>query len=221
MDDRHFDQTAAKEWIEIVEGEHGRKIREGDLYPYLRKWMAHIKPSRILDIGCGQGACSEKIDLDNCTYVGVDPSSYLLERAMSLHANGNRQFISGSAYALPFPDASFDAAFSVAVWHLLEEKEKAASELSRVLREDGHFMIVAANPAVYDEWTKTYSSGTSDGLRFEGRTRQQDGSESVDVLYLHSYEQIVATLQSAHLEVHENITFRTALCIRGKKRSAQ
>ena len=175
-----------------------------------------INPSTILDLGCGQGVCSEKINLKGRTYTGVEPSPFLLERATALYPH--KYFVAGNAYALPFADKTFDAVFSIAVWHLLEDKLKAASELSRVLREGGHFMIVAANPEAYEEWTKSYSSSTRKGRRFEGRMIQSDASESTDVLYLHSYDEIIASLQAAQLEIEGATTFRTALCLRGKKR---
>ena len=220
MDDRHFNQNTALEWIETVEGEKSH-VREVDLYPHLRGWVDRIGPSEIIDIGCGQGICSEKIDLNGRKYTGVEPSLFLLERAIQLHPGRNRRFVVGNAYALPFSDGYFDAAFSIAVWHLLEDKLKAACELSRILKEGGYFMIVAANPDAYDEWTSTYASCTRDGHRFEGRMRQDDGSESIDILYLHTYDEIIASLQSAHLDVQETTTFRTAISIQGIKRTAR
>ena len=218
MDDRHFDQNAAREWIESVEGEKGRP-REIDLYPHLRKWVDRISPTKIVDIGCGQGICSQKIDLNGRNYFGIEPSLFLLERAIRLHQESNKVFVTGNAYALPFSDSFFDAAFSIAVWHLLEDKMKAASELSRILKHGGHFMIVAANPDFYDEWTKTYTHGAKRGQRFEGKMRNEDGSESTDVLYLHSLDEINMSLQSAQLEIHGTTTFRTAIAIQGTKRA--
>ncbi len=216
MDDRCFDRKAAQEWIAVIEGEHGR-IRDADLYPYLRTWVERIDPREIADIGCGQGVCSEKIDLKGRSYTGIEPSSFLLERARQLHAEANKRFVSGNAYALPFRDGHFDAAFSIALWHLLEDKPKAAAELSRVLKDDGHFMIVGANPDFYDEWTKTYSRSERLGSRFEGYTRHSDGTETVDVLHLHSFDEIAASLKAAGLEILETAKFRTAISIQGRK----
>jgi len=217
MDDRHFDKIAAMEWIKTIEGENGL-IRESDLYPHLREWVERVNPQKIIDIGCGQGICSANIDLTGRNYFGIDPSPFLLERAMLLHTEPNKFFSPGNAYELPFSDCSFDAAFSIAVWHLLEDKPKAAREMSRVVKQGGHFMIVAANPATYDEWIKTYSSGTQHGYRFEGQMRHDDGSESTDVLYLHSLDEIIASLQLADFEIESKTAFRTAISIQGKKR---
>jgi hypothetical protein len=58
---------------------------------------------------------------------GVEPSPYLVERAKQLYPQPNRNFILGNAYALPFSDGTFDAAFSVTVWHLLSDLQTAAN----------------------------------------------------------------------------------------------
>jgi len=174
-------------------------------------------PQNILDLGCGQGVCSEKLGLQDFNYTGVDASTFLLERAKALYPQANKRFVAGNAYELPFREASFDAVFSIALWHLLEDKAKAARELSRVLAQGGDFMIVAANPDFYEEWTKNYARSHRDGARFEGFTKLADGMESKDVLYLHSYDEIVESLRHAGLEVKESAAFRTALSIQGTK----
>ena len=217
MDDRHFDQNTAEDWIDTVEGEKGG-VRTIDLYPNLREWQIRVEPKEILDIGCGQGICSDKMNLSHCRYTGVEPSPFLLERAKHLYPETNKQFVEGNAYSLPFPDDYFDAAFSIAVWHLLEDKTKAATELSRILKNGGHFMIAAANPEIYDEWMKTYTGGKKDGCRFEGYMQKENGTKSIDTLYLHSFDEIVASLNSANLEVQNTMKFRTAISIQGQKR---
>jgi ubiquinone/menaquinone biosynthesis C-methylase UbiE len=214
MDDRQFDEQTAKEWIETIEGD-GAGVREKDLYPHLREWINQIGPKKILDLGCGQGACSEKLNLGDCSYIGIDPSIYLLQRAARLFPR--KQFIFGNAYSIPFSDFSFDAVFSIAVWHLLEDKKKAAAELSRVLKNGGSFLIATANPETYQSWTSTYVSSVRGGARFEGKMRNKDGTESTDVLFLHSFDEIVWSLREAGLKVKETSTFRTVISIRGLK----
>lgn len=176
-----------------------------------------INPSSILDIGCGQGACADQIDLNVCAYTGIDPSPFLLERAKQLHHKKPARFVLGNAYMIPFDNNHFDAAFSIAVWHLLENKEQASQELSRIIKNDGSFLIVAANPESYDEWTRTYETSKRFGVRFEGTNRLASGSESTDVLFLHSFEEIVGHLNTANLRVEQTKAFRTALAIQGRK----
>ena len=80
MDDHTFDRRAATDWIEVVEGDNAR-VREGDIFPLLNAWINEIAPGDILDVGLGQGIRSIKIELNPCNYVGVEPSSFLVDRA--------------------------------------------------------------------------------------------------------------------------------------------
>ncbi len=142
MDDRHFDKKSAEDWITMIEGEGG-KIREQDIYPRLYKWIWDNDLTNVLDLGCGQGICSSKIPEDTL-YTGVEPSPFLLQRAKELYPDG--KFLEGTAYKIPVPDKSIDGVFSIALWHLLSDLDKAGRELSRVLRDGGHFFIVTADP---------------------------------------------------------------------------
>jgi SAM-dependent methyltransferase len=208
MDDNTFDRETANDWINTVESEKAR-IRDRDIYPLLKAWVNSVAPAEILDIGAGQGVCSDHIDLDGRNYTGVDPSPFLVERAKKLYGFRNRQFIQGSAYALPFPANVFDAAFSIAVWHLLDNLQAATNELSRVLRENGGFLIITANPNAYTPWIELYADTRSDGRRLEGTVRHPDQSVSRDVLYLHTLDEITAALKAAHCRIEGLETFRT------------
>ncbi len=216
MNDRDFDKAAADEWIATIEG-NGRRVRAADLYPHLRNWFIKSKIKSVLDLGCGQGDCSHQIDLNSCAYTGVDPSAFLLDRAKEVCQDPKAHFVLGNAYSLPFEDCCFEGVFSIAVWHLLEDKAKASKELSRVIRENGHFLIVAANPGSYEEWTRTYSESKSNGIKFEGTNVLSDGTKSTDRLYLHSLDEIVKHLNGANLQVDETKTFRTAIALQGRK----
>jgi SAM-dependent methyltransferase len=228
MDDHIFDRRAATDWIEVVESESAR-VREGDIFPLLNAWINEIAPRDILDVGSGQGIWSIKIELDPINYVGVDPSSFLVDRAKALYCRANRKFIKGNVYHLPFWPSAFDAAFSIAVWHLLSDLERAASELSRVLRPRGNFLIITANPGAYPAWTGAYRDATFDGRRFEGTVKHPDNSTSQDVLYLHTLCEITDALKAADLQIEAVETFRAVegsgglgkfVLIRGTKRPA-
>lgn len=216
MDDRTFDDKAAKAWIETIEAESAR-IREQDLYPLLREWIAEAKPDRVLDLGCGQGACSAELGPENRAYVGVDPSPLLVARAKELHAESNREFLVGDAYALPLPDRSVSAFFSVAVWHLLEHPGAAAKEAARVLGPAGSFLVVSADPDSYAAWTGRYTTGELEGKKFTGTISGPGREPETDVLYLHTKEELRASLESAGLEILGIRTFRAQIAIRGQK----
>lgn len=214
MDDRKFDRETAEEWIRIIEDPHGR-IREKDLYPLLRSWLAGSGAGKVLEVGCGQGACSAALPRDSLHYVGVDPSPFLIRRAQELYPD--REFVVGSAYALPAEDTSFDAAFSVAVWHLLGDLSQAARELSRILSDRGSFLLATADPDQYPAWIDQYETKSIEGKRLIGTYTADDRSVIRDTIYLHPFAEIQQSLERAGLRITQVETFRTFIAIRGCK----
>jgi SAM-dependent methyltransferase len=207
MDDRTFDQATAQDWINTVESKDASK-REDYLYPLLREWAKQVSPKEILEIGCGQGACSPPVSLAGWNYTGAEPSKFLLERAKELYANERRRFVEGNAYELPLADASYDAVFSVLVWQLLGDLNLAAREMGRVLKPNSPFLIVTWNPDSYDELIGMFQNTESDGRRFEGDLIRPDKSKSHDVLYLHTLEEIQASLAINGLSIERSETLR-------------
>jgi ubiquinone/menaquinone biosynthesis C-methylase UbiE len=208
MDDRNFDLQTAQDWIHSVE-KPGPSWRDENVYLKLSRLIREASPRTILDLGCGQGICSEKIEFGPCKYTGVEPSPFLLDRAKSLYESKNRNFLLGNAYDLPVPNESHDAAFSILVWHLLMDLEKAASELSRVLVDEGHFFIVTANPDAYSAWKSFYPDAKVTGKKLEG-TMQLGNALSRDVLHLHTLSEIKESLQNVGLEIEKTETFLAA-----------
>ena len=102
----------------------------------------------ILDIGCGAGSLDRLLaqrlgGANPITAIDVNP--FWLREAEALAAEdgvaGMIRFLPGNAEAVPFPDNSFDAAFSVTV---LEEcdADRAIAEMIRVARPGGRIGIV-------------------------------------------------------------------------------
>ena len=90
---------------------------------------------RILDLGCGDGALTEKLAALGCVVVGVDASPELVgaARARGLDARV------ASGEALPF-EAEFDAVFSNAALHWMKKAEAVVQGVWRALRAGGRFV---------------------------------------------------------------------------------
>jgi SAM-dependent methyltransferase len=101
---------------------------------------------RLLDVGSGSGASALLAARElGCEVVGVD----LGERAVRLATEASEaeglqrlaRFARGDAAALPFEDASFDAALSECTISTVADKSAALVELHRTLRPEGRLYL--------------------------------------------------------------------------------
>jgi ubiquinone/menaquinone biosynthesis C-methylase UbiE len=108
----------------------------GDLF---LDWLASAPGLRWIDVGCGNGAFTERI-VERCAPVeveGVDPSEGQLAFARTRPAARLAQFRQGDAMALPFADDAFDAAVMALVIFFVPEPAKGVAEMARVVRPGG------------------------------------------------------------------------------------
>jgi SAM-dependent methyltransferase len=106
-------------------------------------FLPHLRAGiRLLDCGCGVGSIT--VGLAEAVApgeaVGVDRESGQIEIARGRAAEQgvtNARFEVGNIYALPFPDASFDAVFAHTVLEHLSDPLRAIKEMRRVLRPGG------------------------------------------------------------------------------------
>lgn len=103
------------------------------------RFLAPLSPHAVLDAGCGEGYYLTQLQaaLPQAEYAGIDIS----KDAVRFAAVRNKQalWLTGTAAALPFPDASFDAVLSMFAL-------TAEAEFARVLRPGGAFLQVLAGP---------------------------------------------------------------------------
>ncbi len=194
------DEKIAQEWIASIEGERG-KIRENELYPMLRKWSAPLRGT-LLDIGVGQGICADYVQHPNITYIGIDPSKTLIDRANQKYPADNRTFVIGNAYDLPVENDSIDIVLSINVWFHLADLKTAAKEVSRVLKAEGIFLISTANPASYHCWEAMFDSDARvTEASIDGKINIPVQSLSRNLLLKHSLDDIVQSLEENGLSI--------------------
>ena len=110
--------------------------------------QAGLQPGhRVLDVGAGTGTLTLMLKRAEpaAEVVGVDgdPSILALARAKGGEIGLAVAFDQGMAYALPYPDGSFDRVVSSLVLHHLspEDKRRALREAHRVLRPGGELHV--------------------------------------------------------------------------------
>ena len=124
---------------------------ESETWDVLTHLLGHGTGS-LLDVGCGTGTYAAALAQRGWDATGVDVSEDMLRRA---EAKGVRA-VRADATALPFPDASFDAAVSVFTHTDVDDFAGLVREVVRVLRPGSPFVYIGVHPcfvgphSVYD-----------------------------------------------------------------------
>jgi ubiquinone/menaquinone biosynthesis C-methylase UbiE len=102
---------------------------------------------RILEVGVGTGRIAGPLEDRGFEVTGVDASPGMMALA---RRKGLQRLVRGSAYRLPFADASFDAALFVHVLHVLDDPPLALHEADRVGREGAFALVHPETEATVD-----------------------------------------------------------------------
>jgi ubiquinone/menaquinone biosynthesis C-methylase UbiE len=129
-----------------------------ELYEALEEYGL-VAGARVLDVAAGTGLVSAALAERGMRVTGLDVSASMLAFARERAAAAT--FVSGRAEALPFPDASFDAAVCAQSFHWFD-RAAALAEAVRVVRPGG---IVAV-------WWKELMRGDSVRLVRESVSRR-------------------------------------------------
>jgi len=110
----------------------------------LRALLPHCG-GRLLEAGAGFGRLADEYDC--WSHVALLDSSEVHVNAARERLGDDPRFeiVLGDALALPWPDASFDAAVCVRVLHHFEDPRPLLAELGRVVRPGGTLVLEFAN----------------------------------------------------------------------------
>jgi trans-aconitate methyltransferase len=100
--------------------------------------LALLKPKageHILDLGCGDGALSEKIVAAGAVVVGIDESAQMLDAA----ARRGIKVRQLDAHELDYR-GEFDAVFSNAALHWMKDPDRVIAGVARALKPGGRFV---------------------------------------------------------------------------------
>lgn len=142
----------------------------------LRPYGLCLGGQRLLDVGTGDGDLARRlVSACDCTVVGLDPSTAVLDQARALSVGMPIEYIQASAEATGRKSAEFDGAVAGQCWHWLD-RPKAARELARVLRPGAvlaicHFdwlprpgNVVAATEDLIRKWNPAWPMGGGTGI---------------------------------------------------------
>ena len=100
-----------------------------------------LKPQageRILDLGCGTGYLASVIASGGASVVGIDNSLEMVAKAKTEYPQIDFQVQSATNFHF---DENFDAVFSNAVLHWIQEKEKVVELVYKYLKKNGRFVL--------------------------------------------------------------------------------
>jgi SAM-dependent methyltransferase len=110
--------------------------------------FAAIKPGdSVLDLGSGAGNdcfVARQLVGETGKVTGIDFTDEMIEKANNNLAKTsftNIEFVKGDIEEMPLPENSFDVVISNCVLNLVPDKQRAFSEVFRVLKSGGHFCI--------------------------------------------------------------------------------
>jgi 2-polyprenyl-6-hydroxyphenyl methylase/3-demethylubiquinone-9 3-methyltransferase len=103
------------------------------------------RPCRVLDVGCGGGITSNALAARGHDVVGVDLCPEALVVAARHDRTGRARYVVADALALPFADATFDAACAMDFLEHVADKEGVVREIARVLAPGGLFFFHTFN----------------------------------------------------------------------------
>ncbi|MHB1665734.1 MAG: class I SAM-dependent methyltransferase [bacterium] len=89
----------------------------------------------ILDIGCGTGVLTKKIEQTGAKVIGIDPSEDMIESARKLGLKAYTGYAEYMNY-----DSEFDAVFSNATLHWIKDRESLIDAIYRSLKKSGRFV---------------------------------------------------------------------------------
>jgi SAM-dependent methyltransferase len=135
--------------------------------------VAELHPSRVLEVGGGEGELAERIQSElGATVVGIDQS----ERMVEIQRSKGIDAKVGDVQQLPFDDGEFDVA--VAAWMLyhVPDLDRGLAELARVLRPGGRLVAVTnAEDHLQELWDLAARATATRRFTF----RSESGEESL------------------------------------------
>ncbi|HKC19056.1 MAG TPA: methyltransferase domain-containing protein [Candidatus Dormibacteraeota bacterium] len=141
----HNDVDRFSKWAPTYDRHRLQKIVFEPVQQTLLDMAVHERPSAvaILDIGCGTGrllrAAEERFP--EARLQGVDAAEGMVEAAQSAATGSGINFHHATAEQLPFDAAQFDLVFSTMTFHHWSDQAMGISEIARVLKPDGRWLL--------------------------------------------------------------------------------
>ncbi len=149
---RKFFNDIAPEWNKLKH----QIIGDFDLNSSILSYIDDCEMA--VDLGCGTGEFLTKLKSRSKYTIGVDNSPNMLEEARKLFKNSN-DYVNlrlGELEHLPLSDSEADLAVISMVLHHISNPYEVISEVARILKKGGSFIIADFDKHKNEEMRKTY-----------------------------------------------------------------
>ncbi len=141
-------------------------------------WLELPEGSKIFDLCCGMGRHSVALADEGYKVTGMDLSKVLLAEACKLEDSGRVVWLEGDMRRVP-ADGPFDAVVNLftSFGYFEEEAEnaKVLSEIARLLKPEGRFIIDFLNAAYVAKHLVPHSERKDEGVVIDERRSLEDG----------------------------------------------
>lgn len=132
-----FDESSADE-------EHFPSTIDPRIYhvQLILRTFGELGGGRVLDLGCGKGRFARVL---KDTHPAARMAAVDISEAMLAYAGRDLDRVSATMTALPFADASFDAAYATESLEHAVDIDAAVAEMCRVVRPGGKIVVIDKN----------------------------------------------------------------------------
>jgi ubiquinone/menaquinone biosynthesis C-methylase UbiE len=129
---------AYSERFPVLRDKEGRAAKAKKILAVLSDFSGRpLSDLRALDVGGSSGMMAEEFSRGFKEVVELDLDGAAVSAGREGCAGGNVEWICGDASMLPLPDKSFDCVICNHVYEHVDDQRGLASEIYRVLKEDG------------------------------------------------------------------------------------
>jgi SAM-dependent methyltransferase len=126
-------------WFDTAWGRHAFGIESAELC----RALGPLPGKRVLDVGCGTGRFTARLEASALWVTGIDIDPAML-RVASTRVRG--PLLVADAHHLPYCDDAFDATVAITLCEFTADPAAVIGELARVTRPGGRIAVGALNP---------------------------------------------------------------------------
>jgi ubiquinone/menaquinone biosynthesis C-methylase UbiE len=173
-----------------VAGWYNRLLEEGDntyqeqlIKPNLLR-ILNVRPrEQILDVGCGQGFFARALAQAGAKVIGVDVAGELVKLAKEQSGKNETYLVLSAEKLSGLADNRFDAAICVLALQNIKNLQIAVSEISRVLKPEGRFVLVLNHPAFRIPAASSWSYDEKTNIQYRNINKYlSEISQQVDMM---------------------------------------